>query len=434
MKKKLQEMLAKKEARKAELNKKVEAATSVEELRGIKLEIDALNTEIAEYRGLIDASPDDGGTGDGGQPPLPGQEQRGGSPVGQTAILGTYGLGGSQPGAGEQRHKEMEQLLEQRGADLKAKKAVTFSTEELPELRAVTIGSGQIVAETKYAPDIKPTFNEVSRVIDVVNVVTLVGGESYKVGFEISSGEGDYTSETGVATDADPDFGYVNINKTKITAYAEISEEVSKLPNMQYQERVRNSITKAVRKKLSRQILAGPGGAEKLSGIFAAPVGVIPVESDIKISEIDGDTLDQIVIGYGGDEEVEGEGYLILSKKDLAAFAAVRTADGKKLYKIKRGRNGITGTISSEESFEVPYIINSACPALSSAQTAVDTYCMAYGMTQGYELAIFSDLTVQESSDYKFKEGQIAFRGSVMAGGSVAMYKGFVRVKKAAAV
>ena len=55
---------------------------------------------------------------------------------------------------------------------------------------------------------------------------------------------------------------------------------------------------------------------------------------------------------------------------------------------------------------------------------------MAYGSLSNYEIALFSDLEVKQSTDYKFKEGQIAHRGSVFAGGNVVAHNGFVRVKK----
>ena len=55
---------------------------------------------------------------------------------------------------------------------------------------------------------------------------------------------------------------------------------------------------------------------------------------------------------------------------------------------------------------------------------------MAYGSLSNYEIGLFSELEIKESEDYKFKEGQIAHRGSVFAGGNVVAYNGFVRVKK----
>ena len=55
---------------------------------------------------------------------------------------------------------------------------------------------------------------------------------------------------------------------------------------------------------------------------------------------------------------------------------------------------------------------------------------MAYGNLKNYQLTIFSDIDVKRSTDYKFKEGMIANRGVVFAGGNVVSYNGFLRIKK----
>ena len=38
---------------------------------------------------------------------------------------------------------------------------------------------------------------------------------------------------------------------------------------------------------------------------------------------------------------------------------------------------------------------------------------MAYGHLSNYGLAIFSNIDIQQSTDYKFRSGQVAHRGSV---------------------
>ena len=55
---------------------------------------------------------------------------------------------------------------------------------------------------------------------------------------------------------------------------------------------------------------------------------------------------------------------------------------------------------------------------------------MAYGPLSNYEMPIFSDIDARKSTDYKFKQGQIAYRGDIFAGGAVAAYNGFIRVKR----
>lgn len=89
--------------------------------------------------------------------------------------------------------------------------------------------------------------------------------------------------------------------------------------------------------------------------------------------------------------------------------------------------HGNTGTIDG-----VPYVINSACGAVTDTQTKAIVYCMAYGPLSNYEMAIFSDIDARKSLDYKFKQGQIAYRADIFAGGAVAAHNGFIRVKRPA--
>lgn len=275
------------------------------------------------------------------------------------------------------------------------------------------------------ATDVRDTFNDVSSLIDAVRLVPLPGGESYKRGFVKSYGEGDYTAEGGNAAEAEPEFDYVEINKTKITAYCEEPEEIKKLAPAAYDNTISHSTARAVRRKASRQIVVGAGTAGTFTGIFNAPDNVIDGTTDVEIAEITATTLDEIIYAYGGEEDVEGSCGLILSKQDLRAFAMLRNSEDRKVYDVKT--RGNTGTIDG-----VPFIINSACPALSKATTAAGTKCMAYGPYHNYELPVFSDLEVQHSTDYKFREGQIAHKAEFYAGGNVVAWNGFVRVKKKA--
>jgi HK97 family phage major capsid protein len=100
MKEKLQALLAKKEARKADLAKKNEAAQTVEELRGITAEIEAVQAEIRELQDAIAEIPEE-------------TEQRGAAPIGKQAVLGTYGVATKEP---EQRCEDKHDTTEYRKA------------------------------------------------------------------------------------------------------------------------------------------------------------------------------------------------------------------------------------------------------------------------------------------------------------------------------
>lgn len=450
----LKKLLQQKQEARSALKNKGEKSENIEEVRSIGTQLEAIDTEIADIQGQINLieeeerkaqnpgfdshRPPEGGSQRGSTDPVVGANLGGeggqANPQGETRSLGSFAFGGNPSGHSEEaRQREYLQLCEQRGADLKDRKPVTFTADDFPELRAVSIGSSSLVTQAKYSNILIPKFNEVSSVIDVVNAIPLNGGESYTQGFEVHAGTADYTNEQGTYVDADPTFDYVSIGKSKITAYSELTEEAKKLPNVDYQSRVAANMMTAIRKKIAAQIILGAGGTNQFTGIFNAPENVMPSASvDLEISQIDENTLDLIVFGYGGDENVEGGQYLILNKKDLAAFAAVRSTTGQKLYNITL--NGNTGTISSDRSYSVNFIINSACPAISNANTAADSFTMVYGSPAIYEMPVFSQIEVLESIDFKFDSGQLAFRSSVWSGGNVTKYKGFTRVKKVAAV
>lgn len=330
----------------------------------------------------------------------------------------------------ERKVDEEKEVLEQRGADLKAGKKIKVELEE----RASVVSSGDLLIPKKYKNTIDESFEGVSGLVDRLNTVPLEGGESYSVPFEVAYGEGNYTGEKADYSETDPETDYVETGRAKITAYSEISKEAIKLPNANYQALVIKRVRDSIRKKIGKQAIIGAGTTNTIKGIYNADVKVMPTAeaktADISLADIDIDTLNTIVFAYGGDESVESEQVLILSKRDLEKFAKVKTSDDKFVYKVTR--KGQTGTIAyANGGLEVPYVINSACGSLSDSKTVAEKYTLVYGSLSSYELPIFSELEIEESKDYNFKKGMVSYRGDVIVGGTVSKYNGFVRVKKA---
>lgn len=321
--------------------------------------------------------------------------------------------------AGETEVRKIESAKEEIPKPDKAEKR----GKDLKEKRSVTVGSMDVILPDHQDDGIKPTFNEVSSLIDRVSVKNLPGGESYESPYMKGYGEGGYTDEAGTPTTAEPTWGYATIKKSKITAYAEDTEEIQKLPAADYDAEVMKGIRIACRKKMTKEILIGGGGTNQFTGIFDDGADAIDPTTDKPIASIDENTLDEIIYSFGGDEDVEDQAVLVLNKLDLKEFATLRHTDGTKVYDVVH--NGNTGTIDG-----VPYIINSACKAISDEAVAAGEYSMAYGPLSNYKMTIFSDLDVKRSTDYKFKEGLIAHRGVIFAGGNVDAQNGFLRVKK----
>lgn len=335
--------------------------------------------------------------------------------------------GGEEPTSGENGEEVKDKIRDQRGQNLKNGKDVKFSAKKTIGVNNA-LSVSQTVTPAHSASDVKETFNDVSSLVDRVTSIPLNGGETYQRGYVKSYGDGAGGSAEGADYNAtEPVFGYVTIEKQKITAYTEEPEEMIKLPNADYDGIVEGSVTKAIRRYMSRQILIGDGTSGKFKGIFHNPSEekdqVINPATDLSMTTIDDATLDEIIYSFGGNEDVEDAAVLVLNKKDLKAFAKLRDKQGRKIYTIVN--HGNTGTIDG-----VPYVINSACGAVTDAQTQADVYCMAYGPLSSYEMAIFSDIDARKSVDFKFKQGQIAYRADIFAGGAVAAYNGFLRVKR----
>lgn len=364
------------EARFAEIRKVSETAT-LEELEKLEKEVDALNEERAMNAKKLEM-------------------MRKFEPLQITETKGS--------------NKEM---LEKRGQDLKEKRTITVSSNEilLPEYVSTTLSP--------------IPFSVVSRLADGLNVINLSGGESYRKPYIKDYGIAGITAEgESYQGTSEPVVDYVDINRAKITVLTEITEELEKLPAINYQAEVLKNINVSIKKKLVQQIIHGHGNANQFVGIFSNSVKCLEDSTPLEISEIDADTLTKIIFNYGGDEEVEGKACLILNIADLYKFATLRHPDGRKVYEVDTTLHTID---------KVPYIISSQCPALTNSATQPDTLCLAYGSLSNYELAIFSGLDIQKSTENRFKEGIIVYRASLFAGGNVTAYKGFLRVKKVAA-
>ncbi len=320
-------------------------------------------------------------------------------------IIGTYTQRAAVPvSTAEQRAKQLEKELEERGKALKEKRAVKVSSE-------------QLVLPKHTGSTINDTFTPVSTLVDQVNTENLNGGDSYEEPYVKSYAEGGITEEGADYADAEPEFDYAPMDRIKITAYAEISKEVKKLPNADYARKVQEACYIALKKKLSSQLINGTG-TKQLYGIFGSPKA-IDAGTDVELEAIDQNTLNTAVFSYGGDEEVETQATLILNKKTLKALSEVKKANGDPAYDID---------VKNRTINKIPYTINSNVKDFTTASNG--EFVMAYGNLMDYKMVTFSPVEIEESTDFKFKQGMICYRADVMVGGNVVKQNGFLRLKK----
>ena len=391
------------EARAALLAEAAKAETTAERLAEIRKQVDGLNLAIAELRKDEDAARRE-------EELRAARTPNGGNPA---------------PVVVHDDNKVNEQVRAAENAEAVEKRANALKTGGKTTIEHRAVASTSTALGTVTSNNINPAFEQVGTLDKLVNAAHLegTGAESYKKPFAKPIGEGGITKEGENYTDAEPTFDYAEINKVKITAYAEVNEEVEKLPAARYVAEVEGAVVGALRKKTISQILFGSGKGE-LVGIINAPANIIDEKQRKTIASIDENTLDEIVFNYGGDEDVEGDATLILNKLTLKEFAKVKGSDKKRAYDIVVRSN--SGTING-----VPFVCTGKLPALGNVE-AGKPY-MIYGKLAGYELALFADVEVMKSTDFKFKQGVIAFKASQFVGGSPAMYNGFITVQKTAA-
>ena len=376
--KRLNEIAERKNAIKTELEN-----ADVEQLRALNEEVDKLNAEEEQLRARVGLS---GKLGS----PEPKEQKRG--------------------GAGSD--------AEQRGRELRQKRAVTISTNT--------------IIQAKKTGGVRDNLDAVPALIGMVRAEDCRGMGAYQVGYEKTGPTAQKAAENTELTESSPAFGYADIVPVTLATYSTISREVMKLSDADYYDRVQRAAFQALYKKVAEYIVNSDAASNaKFVGIKAA--GAIDTSSDVEMSGIDETTLRKIALNYGGDDSIVGNAVLILNRADLIAFGDVRGTNEKKaVYEITPDQaNPNTGVIK-DGGLSVRYVLNKNLDALSASATAESTYCMIYGVPTCYELGIFSDFNVTVAEEAELKRRMIAVLGEVMIGGNVTVYNGFVRVKKVA--
>ena len=136
---------------------------------------------------------------------------------------------------GEKGDDVKNKKREERGRSLKDGKTVQFNAKVAFGSVQNALSVTQAVTPKHTASDVKETFNDVSSLVDRVRAIPLNGGETYQRGYVKSYGGGaGSTAESADYSATEPTFGYVTMEKQKITAYTEEPEEMIKLPNADY--------------------------------------------------------------------------------------------------------------------------------------------------------------------------------------------------------
>lgn len=293
---------------------------------------------------------------------------------------------------------------------------------------AVLSSSTGVVGPTGVGGINDAAGSTISDFIDLIKITDCTGMASYKVSYMTGDPESSAGTEGQVPKESEPSFGSVELKPALVNLIAYISREIRKQSPLQYESKVNESVTRALRRMLSKKAV----DAVLASGL----------NSTMKVVGADGaklftpHLLSDIILAYGGDEGVDGAATLVLNKADLKAFAAVRgTNEFLPVYSIVPDTtNPSAGVIKDNNGLSCRYCLNKNVTALSTATLSTTaTKGMFYGTPQCCEMAMWGGVEVTVNDGYKFGEGLLTVLGEVTASADVTVDKGFVVVTGATA-
>jgi len=293
------------------------------------------------------------------------------------------------------------QEMETRAKEFATSGKMTISNAET---RAMLVSSGKIATPTGVKETINELNNEVSSIVDMVDIVDCEGMGSNKISYEFTAPTAGETAE-GVAYQAgETVVDFVTTTPKTVTVISQISKQVKKQSPVKYQEKVQKNALVALRKKVSAIIV------DKLSK------SALCVKMN-DLTKIDEKTLRAVALNYGGDENVTGNATLFLNKQTLVALGDVRGANEKKaVYEITPNASNPNKGIIKDGGLSVEYVLNS--------NVAANT--LIYGQALKFELDVYSDYEIKVSEDFAFDKGMLTIRGDVELDGDVVFKDGFV--------
>lgn len=288
---------------------------------------------------------------------------------------------------------------------------------------AVLTSSAGVVGPTGVSGINNAADANVSSFLDLVKVTDCTGMTSYKVAYMVNDPAAVVRADGTAAGESNPTFGSVEITPTLYSLIAYVSREIRKQSPLQYEAKVNEAVTRALRRVLNKlAVTATLNSSLNETLTLTAADGKALFTSHL---------LSDIILAYGGDEGVDGAACLVLNKADLKAFAAVRgTNEYLPVYSIiPDTANPSCGVIKDNNGLSCRYCLSTDVPALSTATlSATAKKGMFYGNPQCAEMGLWGQLEVTVNEGYKFGEGLLSVLGEVAAGADVTVSKGFVVV------
>ena len=336
----------------------------------------------------------------------------------QQVAAGGAGVRTIETMGGDQRQNEQNE------AEARAREFMNTRHNTIPvaDVRAVLLSSGTLATPTQVSGINDLLGRGISSILDLVYVENCQGMSAHRVAYmsQESAAAADQTEGSAV-TARTPTFDYVTITPDNIGVIDQISKQVKKQTPLQYAAKVNTQALKALKKAAVAKIVAKLKASALVKSVAAT------LDANNK-GVIDEKTLRNIVLSYGGNEDVVGGAVLFLNKTDLIAFGDVRGTNEKKaVYEIiPDGENTNMGIIK-DGGMSVRYCIVSGLTALAgTAKGASAQKTLFYGDPKCFELDLFSDYEVRVSEDFAMDKLMDTIVGDAELGGDVVVKDGFV--------
>ena len=430
MRKKLQDMLAKKEARKKELLNKSNTSNEVNELRSINTEMENLNGEISELRSMMDTSTEPAGE----TTPLLGQqptEQRQMVPQGQLNVLGTYGVAGVQstPTArseqrsldevislpSEEMRGELFMLPEYRSAYLKSLQGKQLSDVEKRAITTAANSGGAAVPTTTYDMIIEK-LQQTSVLFPLISTTYIPGNVVLPVANAITAAV--WSDEVTDGTFGDDTVAGVSLAGYTLAKYAKISAAAMVMTIDAFETYIVNQIGNQLSIAVENAILNGlgptPGGSNK-----PQPTGILPgVTWDLTNS-----ATFTTAVGY--DDLVGARALLKTPYRPFGKWILNSNMEAA-LFKIKDSQNRPIFTQAPQNGFEPrilnhPYIVDDYMPDEQILFGAFNYYYMNFSQNP----------VIEASKEAGFTSASTIYRGILIADGKPALNETFIKLTKA---
>ena len=320
---------------------------------------------------------------------------------------------------------EQRDMAEDRGATLMRGDDVQISAAEVRRMfNSTTVATGTIVQPTGAGTNIHDSVgSQVSSIIDQVTVQDLTGMGAYQepyVKAEMEAQSQKVETAAGTArTATDPTFGIAELRPREVNVTSFVDRNIARLSPADYYAKVMAMAMRAMRRAIAKMIITGDGeGSPAMFGITNAKNKASEnIFAEEAITAIDATTLDQLYFAYGSDVAIGANTRLLLTKKNLKAFGALRGTNEKRrlLDIVPDMANPNTGIIR-DGGVVIPYTISAD----------VTDGKLLYGDPANYLLGLFGAYSIRVDESVKAVERMYAILGDVMVGGNLVVDKGFV--------